>query len=124
MIFSNDSNWYYWLIKLILCSLFSVSVIFYTVWIVKVIKHLFQSIRLYRGYNGMDFRDKREQDRILYNCETHIVKDVILTILSCAEVGEVFCILCSAILTTLEHRHVQYPIKSNQHQLTAHSLKL
>ena len=114
MIFSNDSNWYYWPIKLILCSLFSVSVIFYTVWIVKVIKHLFQSIRLYRGYNGMDFRDKREQDRILYNCETHIVKDVILTILSCAEVGEVFCILCSAILTTLEHRHVQYPIKTNQ----------
>ena len=49
-------------------------VIFYTIWTVKVIQHLIGSVRLYRVNKRKDFRDKREQNRIMYNYETHIVK--------------------------------------------------
>ena len=37
----------------------------YSVWTVKVIKHLKQSITKYRIHKKMDFRDIREQNRIL-----------------------------------------------------------
>ena len=60
----------------------------YSVWTVKVIKHLKQSITKYRIHKKMDFRDIREQNRILYNYETHIVKDIILLIICIAEMGE------------------------------------
>ena len=77
-------------------------VIFYTIWTVKVIQHLIGSVRLYRVNKRKDFRDKREQDRILYNYETHIVKDIILFILSCAEASEAFGCLISAIFTAIQ----------------------
>ena len=60
----------------------------YSVWTVKVIQHLKQSIRMYRIQKRMDFRDIREQNRILYNHETHIVKDIILLIICIAEMCE------------------------------------
>ena len=44
--------------------------------------------RMYRIQKRMDFRDIREQNRILYNHETHIVKDIILLIICIAEMGE------------------------------------
>ena len=40
----------------------------------------------------MDFRDIREQNRILYNHETHIVKDLILLIICITEIGEPICL--------------------------------
>ena len=43
---------------------------------------------MYRIQKRMDFRDIREQNRILYNHETHIVKDIILLIICIAEMGE------------------------------------
>ena len=60
----------------------------YSVWTVKVIKHLKQTITMYRIQKRMDFRDIREQNRILYNHETHIVKDIILLIICIAEMCE------------------------------------
>ena len=88
------------LITFIISCIACVSVvIFYTIWTVKVIQHLLRSLRLYRVINKRkDFRDKREQDRILYNYETHIVKDAILIILSCSEVSEVFVTIISTVL--------------------------
>ena len=43
---------------------------------------------MYRIQKRMDFRDIREQNRILYNHETHIVKDIILLIICIAEMCE------------------------------------
>ena len=60
----------------------------YSVWTVKVIQHLKQTITMYRIQKRMDFRDIREQNRILYNHETHIVKDIILLIICIAEMCE------------------------------------
>ena len=60
----------------------------YAVWTVQVIKHLRQSITMYKIHKRMDFRDIREQTKILYNYETHIVKDIILLIICIAEMGE------------------------------------
>ena len=91
------------LITFIISCIACVSVvIFYTIWTVKVIQHLLRSIRLYRVNKRKDFRDKREQDRILYNYETHIVKDAILIILSCSEVSEVFVTIISTVLSALQ----------------------
>ena len=95
----------YGIIKLVITSIACVFVvIFYTIWTVKVIQHLIGSVRLYRVNKRKDFRDKREQNRILYNFETHIVKDVILIILSCAEVCEAFGTMVSGIFTTIQRR--------------------
>ena len=67
----------YGITKLVITSSACISVvIFYTIWTVKVIQQLIRSIRLYRVNKRTDFRDKREQDRILYNYETHIVKPI------------------------------------------------
>ena len=60
----------------------------YSIWTVKVMKHLKQSITTYRVHKRMDYRDIREQNRILYNHETHIVKDIILLIICIAEMVE------------------------------------
>ena len=118
MKFNKNTVFHYWIAKLLLCSIFSIFVIiFYTIWTVKVIQHLIQSIKLYRLNKRKDFRDSREQDRTLYNYETHIVKDVILIVLSCGEIGEVFFVLASAILTTLQqhdtHQYRKVNITSN-----------
>ena len=73
----------------------------YGVWTIKVIKHLKQYITMYRTNKRMDFRDIREQNRILYNFETHIVKDIILLVICCAEIGE-------PIITTIMIVFVSY----------------
>ena len=93
----------YWISKLLVTSIFTVFVvIFYTIWTIKVIQHLILSKSLHRVYKKKDFRDTREQDRILYNYETHIVKDVILIILSCAEIAEILIAFMSSIVTTFQ----------------------
>ena len=97
----------YWIAKLSITSIFCVFVIiFYTIWTVKVIQHLIQSIKSYRLNKREDFRDSRERDRILYNYETHIVKDVIIIVLSCGEICEILMGIASAIFTTYEHRRL------------------
>ena len=70
----------------------------YTVWTVKVIKHLKQSITKYRIHKKMDFRDIREQNRILYNYETHIVKDIILLIICIAEMSEPLVAIIAGVI--------------------------
>ena len=109
MKFANTVDRHYGFAKLTITSIAGVFVIiFYTIWTVKAIQHLIQSAKLYRINKRKDFRDSREQDRILYNYETHIVKDVILVILNCAEAGEVFGAITSAIFTTLQqHESVE-----------------
>ena len=93
----------YWIAKLSITSIFSLFVVlFYTIWLVKVIQHLIQSVKLYRVNKRKDFRDTREQDRVLYNYETHIVKDVILIFLSMAEMAEIVIAFLSGIATTVE----------------------
>ena len=100
----------YWIAKLSLTSIFSLFVaLFYTIWIVKVIQHLIQSVKLYRVNKRKDFRDTREQDRVLYNYETHIVKDVILIFLSMAEMAEIVIAFLSGIATTVELMKPNYP---------------
>ena len=73
----------------------------YGVWTVKVIKHLKESITMYKRNKIMDFRDIREQNRILYNFETHIVKDIILLIICCAEI-------CEPIMITITIVFISY----------------
>ena len=105
MSFDILENLGYGITKLVITSITCVVVVvFYTIWIVKLIKHLNKFVRLYRVNKRTDFRDKREQDRILYNYETHIVKDIILIILSCAEACEAFGGMVSAIFTTIQER--------------------
>ena len=73
----------------------------YSVWTVKVIQHLKQTITMYRIQKRMDFRDIREQNRILYNHETHIVKDIILLIICIAE-------MCEPIMTIVMEVFISY----------------
>ena len=84
----------------------------YSIWTVKVIKHLKQSIATYRVHKRMDYRDIREQNRILYNHETHIVKDLILLIICIAEMGEpVMSIIVGVVVSYYNglHDRVYYP---------------
>ena len=91
----------YVITKLSIFTLFSLCVwICYTVWTMKVIKHLKQSITKYRIHKKMDFRDIREQNRILYNYETHIVKDIILLIICIAEMGEPLVAIIAGVIIT------------------------
>ena len=64
-------------------------------------KHLKQSIIImYRVHKRMDYRDIREQNRILYNHETHIVKDIILLVICIAEMVEpVMSIIVSVVIS-------------------------
>ena len=72
MVFKNKC---YVMVKFIIASIACVFVvIFYTIWTVKVIQHLIGSVRLYRVNKRKDFRDKREQNRILYNYERILLK--------------------------------------------------
>ena len=82
----------------------------YAVWTVKVIKHLKQSITEYRIHKKMDFRDIREQNRILYNYETHIVKDIILLIICIAEMCEpVVSIITGVFISYYSDKLFHYP---------------
>ena len=93
----------YWIVKLVILSIFTVFVvIFYTSWNVEVCRHLIRSLRLYKVYKTKDFRDTRDQYRILYNYETHIVKDVILLVLSCVEIAEVLIGFTTSIVPILQ----------------------
>ena len=84
----------YWVILLILNGVICLFVLpFCTIWAIKVFQHLIQSIKSYRINKKIDFLDTRVRKRILYNYETHIVKDVILLILCCAEISEPIILL-------------------------------
>ena len=66
----------------------------------KIIKHLNKSIKLYKENKIKDFRDLRERIRNLYNYETHIVKDVILIMISFAEISEpIFAIVTGIFIS-------------------------
>ena len=52
---------------------------------------------MYRIQKRMDFRDIREQNRILYNYETHIVKDIILLIICISEMGEPIVVIIAGV---------------------------
>ena len=97
--------YYYSTAKLSIAAIFSVFVIiFYTVWLVKVIKHFFFSLNMYKVNRNKDFRDTREQDRILYNYETQIVNDIILVFVSFGEISEILIVFLSAITTVVESK--------------------
>ena len=91
---------YYWVMKISLFGIFSLlTFIFSSYWLVKVIKHFIQTLKSYKFNKNELFRDNREQQRILYNYETHIIKDIILIILCLAEIGEAFFFIFNDILT-------------------------
>ena len=107
--------------KLSVFTLISLSVLIcYAVWTVKVIKHLKQSITKYRIHKKMDFRDIREQNRILYNYETHIVKDIILLIICIAEMGEPFVPIIAELVSYQHETHYSpyYPAFNTTASLT------
>ena len=98
----------------------------YSIWTVKVIKHLKQSITTYRVHKRMDYRDIREQNRILYNHETHIVKDIILLIICIAEMCEpVMSIITGVFVPYYNALHgvVYYPPFNTTASLTPCTLK-
>ena len=87
--FQEPKVLYFLIGKVYILGLISVLVwICYTIWIGKLVKHLNKSIKLYKENKIKDFRDPRERIRNLYNYETHIVKDVILIMISSAEISE------------------------------------
>ena len=96
----------------------------YAVWTVKVIKHLKQSITEYRIHKKMDFRDIREQNRILYNYETHIVKDIILLIICIAEMCEpVVSIITGVFISYYSDKLFHYPAFNSTASLTPCTFK-
>ena len=97
----------------------------YSIWTVKVLKHLKQSITKYRIHKKMDFRDIREQNRILYNYETHIVKDIILLIICIAEMGEPLVTIIAGVITYLFAIHyvTNYPAFNTTASLTPCTFK-
>ena len=91
----------YLIVKFSILAVISLCVLIcYSVWTVKVIKHLKNTITMYRIQKRMDFRDIREQNRILYNHETHIVKDIILLIICFVEMCEPVMIMIEGIINT------------------------
>ena len=103
-------NWDYWIPKLTITAFLTAMVAtFYSIWIVKLTQHLIQSIKLRKTNENKDFRDTREQDKILYNLETHIVKDVILLFLCFAEVCEILLLLANGITSEIMQRKSSKP---------------
>ena len=82
----------------------------YSVWTVKLIQHLKHTITVYRIQKRMDFRDIREQNRILYNHETHIVKDIILLIICIAEMCEPFMSMIVGVFGAYYKQKLVYKI--------------
>ena len=99
--FQVSKNLYTFIGKVCIFGLISVLVsICYTIWIGKLVKHLIKSIKLYKENKIKDFRDPRERIRNLYNYETHIVKDVILIMISSAEISEpIFAIVTGIFIS-------------------------
>ena len=108
--------------KFVLLAVISLCVwICYAVWTVKVIKHLKQSITKYKIHKKMDFRDIREQNRILYNYETHIVKDIILLIICIAEMSEPLVAIAAGVIISyifVMHYVTNYPAFNTTASLT------
>ena len=103
--FLIEMNWDYWIPKVAITAILTVIVAsFYTIWIVKVIQHLIQCKGLYKLNSNKDFLDTREQHKILYNLETHIVKDVILVFLCFAEVCETLLLLANGVTTEIQQQ--------------------
>ena len=96
----SGSEWIYWLlVKLSIVAIFSLmALVIGTYRAVKAIKHCVQSVKFYKLNKNKIFRDTRDQKRILYNSETHIVKDIILIILCVAEIGESVVITVTGLL--------------------------
>ena len=91
----------YYLIGLSVLGIISLCILIcYAVWTIKVVKHLKQSLIMYRKNKRMDFRDIREQNRILYNWETHIVKDILLLFICCAEICEPIVAMVTGLIVT------------------------
>ena len=99
--FQDRKTLYFFIGKATILGLISVLVsICYTIWIGKLFKHLNKSIKLYKENKIKDFRDPRERIRNLYNYETHIVKDVILIMISSAEISEpIFAIITGVFIS-------------------------
>ena len=99
--FQNRHTLYFFIGRATILGLISVLVsICYTIWIGKLVKHLNKSIKLYMENKIKDFRDPRERIRNLYNYETHIVKDVILIMISSAEISEpIFAIVMGVFIS-------------------------
>ena len=98
----------------------------YSVWTVKVIQHLKQSITMYRIQKRIDFRDIREQNRILYNHETHIVKGIILLIICIAEMCEPVMIIVGVFGAYYQQKlvsEIHYPVFNTTDSLTLCTLK-
>ena len=73
----------------------------------------------------MDYRDIREQNRILYNHETHIVKDIILLIICIAEMCEPVMSIITGVVSYYNALHgvVYYPPFNTTASLTPCTLK-
>ena len=99
--FQESKTLYPFIGKVCILGLISILVsICYTIWIGKLVKHLIKSIKLYKENKIKDFRDPRERIRNLYNYETHIVKDVILIMISFAEISEpIFAIITGIFIS-------------------------
>ena len=98
----------------------------YSVWTVKVIQHLKHTIRMYRIQKRMDFRDIREQNRILYNHETHIVKGIILLIICVAEMCEPVMMIVGGIGAYYQQKSahkIYYPAFNTTDSLSPCTLK-
>ena len=81
----------YWIPKTCTLAVFCcLIVIFCLIWLIQVIRHLIQHIKLFQFNKQKLFRDNRERHHILYNLETHIVKDIILIVLCIGEFCEPF----------------------------------
>ena len=108
--------------KLSILAVISLCVLIcYSIWTVKVMKHLKQSITMYRVHKRMDYRDIREQNRILYNHETHIVKDLILLVICIAEMVEPVMFIIMGVLVSYNNVHndiVHYPAFNTTASLT------
>ena len=99
--FQNNKVLNFFIGKILISGISGVLIsICYTIWIIKLSKHLIKSIKLYTENKTKDFRDRRERSRYLYNYETHIIKDIILIIISLGEISEpIFAIVCGAFIS-------------------------
>ena len=122
-----DSQSYY-LIGLSILGIISLCILIcYAVWTIKVVKHLKQSIIMYKTNKRSDFRDIREQNRILYNWETHIVKDILLLFICFAEICEPIIAIITGLIFTYKNapdaKRPYYPHFNTTASLTPCTLK-
>ena len=118
----------YLIVKFSILAVISLCILIcYSVWAVKVIQHLKQTITMYRIQKRMDFRDIREQNRILYNHETHIVKDLILLIICITEMCEpVMSMIVGVFGAYYKHKlayEINYPVFNTTDSLSLCTIK-